>query len=151
VIEVRVLDLAPVDAAAGVDVLEIRVGGRGDLAVAGSGRPGQGLVAPDENLGARDTRGRRGRPATRATGAARTAGTAAGGDRRGGRGGGDARRAQPMGFVHEVPSSWCSLTGGRRYGESRSSAFSLAGARWPGEPRRVGEMGRNWPARRRSP
>ena len=126
VIEVGVLDLAPEDASVRVDVLEIRVGGRGDLAVAGSGRPGQGLVAADENLGAGNTRGRRGRPAARA-GAARTAGTAAGGDQRGGHRGGDDRQAQRKGFDHEVPSSWCSLTGGRRYGASRSSACSLAG------------------------
>src|SRR5262249_5618409 len=141
VIEERVLDLAPVDAAVRVDVLEIRVRCRGDLAVPGGGRPGQGLVAADENLGAGDTRGRRGRPATRATGTARTAGTAAGGDQRGGHRGGDDRQAQPMGFVHEVPSSWGSLTGGRRYGDSGPSGGVPAGARRPRGPRRGGGGG----------
>ena len=49
VVEVLERDLAPVDAAVGVDVVEERLGRRGDLAVAGRGRTGQRLRRADRH------------------------------------------------------------------------------------------------------
>src|ERR1039457_2278158 len=57
VVQVVVDDLAAVDAAVGVDILEIGLGRRGDLVVAGRGDTGQRLVTAYRDRGGRDPRG----------------------------------------------------------------------------------------------
>ena len=58
VVLVTEVDLAAVDAAVGVDVVEVRLGAHRDVAVAGRGRAGQRLVAADDDAVLGDTRRR---------------------------------------------------------------------------------------------
>src|SRR6202034_37920 len=78
VVEVLVNDLAPVYPAVRVDVLEIGVRRRGDLAVTGRSHAGQRLVAPDRNGRGGDPGRGCGERATRASRRGGSAGTARG-------------------------------------------------------------------------
>ena len=134
VVQVLVGDLPAEDAAVRVDVLEVRVRGRRDLGVAGRGRPGERLVAADQDRRRGDPRrgrGQRGgtRPGgagARRRGAAGAAGATAAGtagrQQHGDDGGpGDERQVSPSRFPHLMPSFWCSLAGACRRKELKGA------------------------------